>query len=175
MHLCDPAGVEEHTLGQRGLPRVDVCRDADVADPLVGKDGRGAAPAGIEEELSGESRFAAEPRPFCHPPPKPAARPSPSLAPRSHREVPPAHLSEPSGRPAGGFLPPGPPCPSCLHPVPRRRPTHGTTRYLPLPAAARGPAPLAPPAPPAAWPLPAAPQGRDAASGVTAHARSHRK
>lgn len=36
MNLCDPARVEEDPLGQRSLPRIDVSRDADVADSLVG-------------------------------------------------------------------------------------------------------------------------------------------
>lgn len=173
MHLRDPARVEEDALRQRGLPRVDVGRDADVADPLVGKDGRGAAPAGIEKELSGESRFAAEPcpapgpQPFCHPPPRPP--PSPPLAPRSPRGVPPAHLSEPSRTlpQAGSALP----ARRARWASPRAPPTPRAWHH-PLPAAARGPAP---PAPPAAWLLAATPQGRAAASGVTAHAGSHRK
>ena len=39
VNLRYPARVEEHSLGQGGLPRVDVSRDTDVADHLVGDTG----------------------------------------------------------------------------------------------------------------------------------------
>ncbi len=35
VHLRYSAGVVQHSLGQCGLPGVDVRRDADVPDPLV--------------------------------------------------------------------------------------------------------------------------------------------
>lgn len=54
MDLCYPAGVIEDALGQGGLPRVDVRRDADVADPFVGKDAGGAWPAAAEEHLEND-------------------------------------------------------------------------------------------------------------------------
>lgn len=145
MHLRDPARVEEDALRQRGLPRVDVGRDADVADPLVGKDGRGAAPAGIEKELGGKSRFAAEPcpapgpQPFCHPPPRPP--PSPpllSLPVRPGESLPPTSAS-PQGRSRRRAPPSRPAVPDGPLPGPRHRSVHGTTHYLPLPAAPRRP------------------------------------
>ncbi len=51
MNLCYPAGVVEDTLGQGGLPRVDVGWDSDVADPVVGKDPVGTCPAAVDEHL----------------------------------------------------------------------------------------------------------------------------
>ena len=51
MDLCYPAGVVEDTLGQGGLPRVDVSGDPDVSDPLVGKDTGGACPTAVNEHL----------------------------------------------------------------------------------------------------------------------------
>lgn len=57
MNLCYPAGVEQDTLGQGGLPGVDVCRDPDVADPLIGKDTRGACPTTINEYLCGLTKL----------------------------------------------------------------------------------------------------------------------
>lgn len=51
VNLCYPAGVVEDTLGQGGLPRVDVSRDPDVADSLVGKDPGGTRAAAVNEHL----------------------------------------------------------------------------------------------------------------------------
>lgn len=52
MDLRDPAGVVEHALGEGRLPRVDVRRDPDVADPLVGEDTGGTRPTAVDEYLS---------------------------------------------------------------------------------------------------------------------------
>ena len=46
VHLTDATRVEEDPLGERGLPRVDVRRDADVADPLQRDDGSGRGALG---------------------------------------------------------------------------------------------------------------------------------
>lgn len=51
MNLCYPARVVEDPLGQGGLPRVDVSRDADIADSLVGEDPRGAGPTAVNKHL----------------------------------------------------------------------------------------------------------------------------
>lgn len=47
-----PAGVVEDALGQGGLPRIDVRRDPDVPDPLVGEDTGGTRPTAVDEHLS---------------------------------------------------------------------------------------------------------------------------
>ena len=51
VNLRYPARVEEHSLGQGGLPRVDVSGDPDVADQLVGDDPGGACPTAVDEHL----------------------------------------------------------------------------------------------------------------------------
>lgn len=51
VNLCYSSSVVKDPLGQGGLPWVDVGWDPDVADPLVGKDTRGACPTAVDEYL----------------------------------------------------------------------------------------------------------------------------
>lgn len=51
VHLRDPAGVVQHSLGQGGLPGVDVRGDADVPDPLVRGESIGARATAADQHL----------------------------------------------------------------------------------------------------------------------------
>lgn len=64
VNLCYPAGVIEDTLGQGGLPRVDVGWDPDVADPLVGEDTGGTCPTAVDEHLGDETEDDRYAHPF---------------------------------------------------------------------------------------------------------------
>lgn len=51
MNLRYSACVVEDALGQGGLPRVDMSRDPNVPDPLVGEYTRGTRPTAVDEHL----------------------------------------------------------------------------------------------------------------------------
>jgi len=51
MDHCYLAGVVEDSLGQGGLAGVNVRRDPDVADPLIGNEARTACPTTIYSYL----------------------------------------------------------------------------------------------------------------------------